>query len=338
MHTPTLLLHALKGTCALNCLAALHLAGPRPVTQRAVMDLTGFEDRAVRKGLHTLLALGLVTCTGERHHTAWQLAPAAEALSAPLASLLPNPQNAEARVLKEEEREKERKKELFNLADSAFEGAAGESAKNADSGGGRRTAQERALRQQFYAAFEAGEIYLQFRRGLADSLLTDDGAAWLRQTLGWICYAQRRLPHMKRGAVVYISLRDRLPCDPAYLPPPELAFEAALAWAARGGEAEPEPAGDGEPAAAARTPPRPETPTEALWHTVLERLSLELPPSVVAGHLCALRPVRLDERRCVLAAPTAQSRDWLTRRLGSVVARALGEATGRNITVEFVSD
>ena len=350
MHIPTLLLHALKGTCALNCLAALHLAGPRPVTQRAVMDLTGFEDRAVRKGLHTLLALGLVTCTGERHHTAWQLAPAAEALSAPLANLLPNPQNAEARVLKEEEREKEREKELFNLADSSFEGVQGESAKNADSGSGRQTAQARALRQQFYAAFEAGEIYLQFRRGLADSLLTDDGAAWLRQTLGWICYAQRRLPHIKRGAVVYISLRDRLPCDPAYLPPPGLAFEAALAWAARGGEAEPEPAdaeeaavaagaGAGETAGAAEAAPaEPDTPEWALWHKVLERLSLELPPSVVAAHLCALRPARLDERRCVLAAPTRQSRDWLTRRLAGVVARALGEETGKNITVEFVSD
>ena len=338
MHPSTLLLHALKGTCALNCLAALHLAGPDPVTQRAVTELTGFEERAVRKGLQTLLVLGLVTCTGDQHHTAWQLAPAAAGLSGPLAALLPNPQNADSRLIKEEE-EKEKEKETSILLDSSFEEVAGENAQNADAGGERARAAQQARRQQFYAAFEAAEIYLQFRRGLADSLLRDEGAAWLRQTLGWICYAQRRLPHVKRGAVVYISLRDRLPCDPAYLPPPELAFEAALAWAARGGEAEPEPAGDGEPeAAATRMPPRPETPAEALWHTVLERLSLELPPSVVAGHLCALRPVRLDERRCVLAAPTAQSRDWLTRRLGSVVARALGEATGRNITVEFVSD
>ena len=64
MNTPALLLHALKGTCALNCLAALHLAGPLPVTQRVIMDLTGFDDRAVSKGLNTLLVLDLATCTG----------------------------------------------------------------------------------------------------------------------------------------------------------------------------------------------------------------------------------------------------------------------------------
>jgi hypothetical protein len=96
------------------------------------------------------------------------------------------------------------------------------------------------LRSEFYVAFEAANIYLQFRRPLADTLLADDGPAWLRQTLGWICYAQRRLPHVKRGAVVYISLRDRLPCDPAYLPPPELPFDLALAWVVRGGEPEPD--------------------------------------------------------------------------------------------------
>src|SRR5262249_1334174 len=106
MHTSALLLHALKGTCALNCLAALHLAGPRPVPQRIVMALTGFDDRAVRKGLHTLLVLGLVPCTGDAHHTGWQLAEAALDLSMPLAPLLPIPQSAESvELLKEEERE-----------------------------------------------------------------------------------------------------------------------------------------------------------------------------------------------------------------------------------------
>jgi hypothetical protein len=85
MNSAILVMHALKETCALHCLVALHLAGPHPVTQRTVMTITGFDDGAVHRGLHKLLALGLVTCTGQRHHTAWRLAPAAAQLPLGLA-------------------------------------------------------------------------------------------------------------------------------------------------------------------------------------------------------------------------------------------------------------
>jgi hypothetical protein len=74
MNTAVMFMHALKETCALHCLLALQIAGPGPVTQKAVMAVTGFDDGAVSKGLQKLLALGLVTCSGEGYRTGWRLA------------------------------------------------------------------------------------------------------------------------------------------------------------------------------------------------------------------------------------------------------------------------
>ena len=125
MNASALLLLALKGTCALNCLAALHLAGPLPVTQRTIMDLTGFDDAAVSKGLNTLRVLGLVTCTGDKHRTAWQLSPAAQRLHLPLHPFLPIPDNLHSEVFKEEE---EKERVLFQNLDSYLSWSA-ESAK-----------------------------------------------------------------------------------------------------------------------------------------------------------------------------------------------------------------
>ena len=210
------------------------------------------------------------------------------------------------------------------------------------------------LRSQFYAAFEAASIYLQFRRPLADALLAaEDAPAELRQALGWLCYAERRLPHVKRGAVVYISLRDRLPCDPAYLPPAALPFEAALAWALRGGEAEPEPAEPDDEAddgrqtnetpgvGFAQTPGvmgRGASAEDDLWRAVIARLARELSPTVIDAQLRPARLLAVGPDRCLIAAPTPQSRDWLRTRLAAVLARALAELTGRALSVEIVVD
>src|SRR5438874_165924 len=117
MNPSALLLLALKGTCALNCLAALHLAGPLPVTQRTVMDLTGFDDAAVSKGLATLRVLGLVTCTGDTKRTGWQLSPAARNLPLPLDPLLVSPDNVDSGALKEEE-EKEKERVIVDVLES----------------------------------------------------------------------------------------------------------------------------------------------------------------------------------------------------------------------------
>ena len=424
MNTPALLLHALKGTCALNCLAALHLAGPLPVTQRVIMDLTGFDDRAVSKGLNTLLVLDLATCTGGRHRTSWQLAPAAQRLPLPLHPFLSSRLNVDSQALLKEEEDKERQisdtldsSTLVQASNPAFAESAptlhpaptksfvptlarasappllssdrkspqepasthltcpttgaGETLESPAPGHSRglsprplRTARGVSggvgLRSEFYAAFEAANVYLQFRRPLADALIAgDDGPAWLRQTLGWLCYAQRRLPHVKQGAVVYISLRDRLPCDPAYLPPPELPFDLALAWALRGGEAEPEAVADtndendindinddndDKNKNAHRTLRAPEAqrvlpgPEEPLWRAVIERLARELPAAVIDSQLRPARLVSLDGDRCRIAAPTPQSRDWLQTRLAGVLARAVCELTGRVLAIEVVVD
>jgi hypothetical protein len=204
---------------------------------------------------------------------------------------------------------------------------------------------EKLLRQELYAVFEAASIYLQFRRPLADALLAEDGPAWRSQALGWLCYSQRRLPHVQRGAVVYISLRDRLPCDSAYLPPPELLFEAALAWALRAGEPEPPEPDDADDADDANDTDQTfrvsETlkvsgsPEDQLWRAVLDRLSRELPRGVLDSQLRPARLVSLDPQRCVILAPSPQSRDWLATRLVGVLERALREVTGQEMTVEI---
>jgi len=375
MNPSTTFLRALKGTCALNCLAALHLAGPLPVTQRTVMDLTGFDDAAVSKGLATLRVLGLATCTGDSHRTAWQLAPTAHHLPLLLDPILPSPDYLDSEgPIKEEEKELSTD-ETNSTLNSSFvleapnpekleSGAAGLAANDdltpspepdgsphktlnaarpwgEGSANARRRA-ERALRAQFYAAFEAASIYLQFRRPLADTLLAaEDGPLWLRQTLGWLCYAERRLPHVQRGAVVYISLRDRLPCDPAYMPPPELPFEAALAWAMRGGEIEPEPdeLDDDEDETTEQTPGvSGASPERELWQALIARLSRELSPAVIDSQLRPARLLALGPERALIGVPSTQSRDWLRTRLAAVLARALAELTGRALAVEIVVD
>ena len=359
MNPSALLLLALKGTCALNCLAALHLAGPLPVTQRVIMDLTGFDDAAVSKGLATLRVLGLAICTGDRRRTAWQLAPAALGLPLPLGPLVSSPDILDSASLKEEEKEQERINthafdSLFLLAapnprhpesdalpaDAPADRPPDDLDSPAQPGTAPATAppaHQKALRAQLYAAFEAAGIYLQFRRPLADALLREDGPAGLRQTLGWLCYAQRRLPHVQRGAVVYISLRDGLPCDSAYLPPPALPFEAALAWALRGGEDEPDEAGeDADDDQALMVAEVPASPEDDLWRALIARLAGELSPAVIDAQLRPARLLSLGAERCLIGAPTPQSRDWLRTRLAAVLARALSELTGRALAVEIV--
>ncbi len=115
MNPSILLLRALKGTCALNCLAALHLAGPLPVSQRTIMDLTGYDDGAVNRGLHTLLVLGLATSTGRDRHTAWQLAPAATRLPPPFNLFLASPENRESDPFFKEEEEEQEERNITSL-------------------------------------------------------------------------------------------------------------------------------------------------------------------------------------------------------------------------------
>src|SRR5262249_11925947 len=160
---------------------ALHLAGPLPVTQRVVMDLTGYDDGAVRKGLSTLLTLGLVVCSGDRHRTAWQLAPAAAARPPPLGALLASPQKGEFGGGKEKEKEKEREEER-NESGSDTSSILESEAGKAGIGEGARVvapvvvrppaargwpaeAEEPAgpmaqRRAQLYATFEAANVYL----------------------------------------------------------------------------------------------------------------------------------------------------------------------------------
>ena len=148
---------------------------------------------------------------------------------------------------------------------------------------------------------------------------------------------------MQRGAVVYISLRDRLPCDGACLPAPDLPFAEALAWAARGGaaedSAEPEDPAEteaaGEPEAPAATPP---SPAERLWQAALQRLRLELPRAVLDGYLAEARLASVAGDHCLIAAATPQARDWLRARLTTALTRALSEAAGRPVRVEVTVD
>jgi hypothetical protein len=78
-----------------------------------------------------------------------------------------------------------------------------------------------------------------------------------------------------------------------------------------------------------------DSPADDLWHAVIERLARELPAAVIDSQLRPARLVSLNGDRCLIAAPTPQSRDWLASRLTLVLARALSQLTGRDIRVEI---
>jgi hypothetical protein len=332
-----LFMHAMHDTCALHCLLALHIAGPLPVTQQVIMDITCFDDAAVRKGLGKLLALGLVTCTGQKHRTAWELSPAVRALPLPFqwpASIPANVESVDTPVIEPGSQIIDMDSDIHaDPRPAAPDEGEPEPGDSPRAPAAEPAPADAALRAQFYAAFEEAGIWLQLRRPLADALLAEDGPRWLAHTLGWLCYAARRLPHMQRGAVVYISLRDRLPCDSAYQPPPDLPFADALAWAARGGEAEepPLPELPDEPG----PPPTPPTPGEQVWQAALAQLRRELPRGSLNGYLAEARLVSLSADRCVLAASPPACR-WLRSRLSTALARAVSEAAGRAMAVELV--
>ncbi len=359
MNTTVMVMHALKETCALHCLVALHLAGPGPVTQQTVMALTGFEDSAVHRGLHKLRALGLATCTGQRHHTGWQLAPAAAELklglppplppqavpparpplpappdsapaepvpTAPAASApgpsaaapaqreseTPTPQRAiparresiasavstpiparqestspaaQQNPIRREsiasavstpiparqestspaaQQNPIRRESIASAASTPIPArqestspaarhpiparresisAAStpnpvqrESAPERESGESLILKDQKLHQSQLHQIFHHAKIWPGGRAQLARALAQEGGPHWVGQALGWLCYAVQCLPAMNTGAVLFSALRDRLEIAPEFLPPPDLPFAAALAWAARGGE------------------------------------------------------------------------------------------------------
>jgi hypothetical protein len=203
------------------------------------------------------------------------------------------------------------------------------------------------LRQQFLTAFYRAGIYVWCRRRLADQLLAEDGPRWLRVTLGWICYAVREAGYGPKGGLIYAHLRDGLLCDPEYLPPPEMAFEAALEWALRGGldEPEPWPASDG-PAGndtdddAASGPPGAQldgageaggqaaAPEHALWQAALAQLKAQLPPNA-RRQLRGTRLLPSEDGAWTVWVPAAHSRDWLANRLTAATERVLRGLAGR---------
>ena len=193
------------------------------------------------------------------------------------------------------------------------------------------------LRTELYAAFEAANVWLQFRKKLADKFLDGDAAGGLRETLGWICHSARTEPQRLMGALVYIALRDGLPCPPEYLPPPELPFASALAWALHGGAAD-EPAADPE-GAADEAPPEPafgrDAAQNALWQAACARLTLEVRPALLAPWLRGTRLRAGPEGECQVVAPTPQARDWLANRLAHRLERILAELSGGPVRVAF---
>jgi hypothetical protein len=85
----TALLMACSNSQALNCLVALLLLGPLPVTTGQVQRKANIrDDEAARRGLVILYELGLASYTGpDRYRTNWRLTPAARRLAMDLLSL-----------------------------------------------------------------------------------------------------------------------------------------------------------------------------------------------------------------------------------------------------------
>lgn len=78
---------------------------------------------------------------------------------------------------------------------------------------------------------------------------------------------------------------------------------------------------------------------EQVWRAALGLLELEMTRATFNTHLSPARLVAYDDGVFTVAVPSEYSRQWLERRLATVVLRALRQLTGRKeISVRFVTE
>jgi hypothetical protein len=205
---------------------------------------------------------------------------------------------------------------------------------------------QQRLEACYHAALLRGQVYRQLVPPLARTLAAD-GPDYLPHLLAHIAYshsAQFRADGQQHpGAYVKLAVQEHALGDPACLPPAGLGFEAALAWALRGGQAEaadpePEPEAAPEPvsplAEPIPTPAGPQSPHD-IWQAALGRLQLELNKGVFDTWV---RPATVlsyapEPETFELGVPHIYARDFLELRLRDQVRRALGEVVGRAVKV-----
>jgi hypothetical protein len=182
-------------------------------------------------------------------------------------------------------------------------------------------------------ALSACGVYFQIRPRLAYELVAQDGRVWLRHVLGWLAYAREAGAdtESRLGATIYPVLRERQMVPDRYLPPPQLSFAQALAWAQSRGVPAPDP-GPPPPAeqlpAPEPDPPRPESSEDQLWSAVLARLRPQVTTEVFTGRLMQARLARSPTGGWLVLAPSVYAADWLRLRLHITLTRELSAVLG----------
>ena len=358
----------MKDTYALHCFVALAIAGPLPVTQKQVGELTGIrDDEAISVSLRKLETLGLAVCTGSRHKTGWALtANAPQSLPLPLNLLseapAPTPVKPESDLsglalppaptpVKPESDLPGKQISMGTPVKPGSEIPESESFNKLNNDSrihhAEKQKQDPELERQLYQALDAANVYHQLRQTMvAHFLADDDPRRWLRSLLGWICFAIRDGASSRNkksiGQRVYpmLTLRDghrpeHSPDD--CLPPENLPFGEALAWALAGGPAasDPEAAPELEFEAEPALPMRILTPAEQIWTSSIQRFRVELGEPFFRNWLSDAIPVSYEVDVLTVGVRNQQARDYLSRVAVEKLQRALFKMTSRNITVKL---
>ena len=373
------LLSDLKGA-QLSIVVALwmaHTRGQSSLSNKELAFETGYHDsQTVAEALRRLSQRGLVVCLGHpAHRNEWALTaacrqmflpagpaaiesqenpnslPASEPLALPARGETPENPDSLARARLDSERDsRESGKSQLSPPESESVKLINDSG-DSESGAGAlfgpawlarvQQFQASCLEQKYLQALRAGKVYRQLCAPLAKQLAAE-GPAYLSHLLGFVAYAHSPdCDQAKPGAVVYPAARARAQCEAQYLPPPNLDFELALAWALRGArEEEPTPVESLEPEASSEAGsgglPHEPTAAERAWTAALAQLGRELSREIYTTWLLGVTVVSADEATFRLGVCHAYARAWLETRLKPTIKRALGGVVGHAIEVEFV--
>lgn len=369
MHPLAVFLQTCNKDVRLSCFWALICLGPLPVRQGKIAKFLNLDRRTVNEGLLGLQTLMLVICRGGAHQTDWQLSPAGLKLAACFGQVvaeLPDPEAGEQAALpmyKKRTSEPMYKNSTSGVIESTMykkrtlEPVESESDNNINSDSITSAPEKNSdaeTMRRFGVVLKQGGVFPNVATGLLDELI--ERPDYLPHLLGHLAIvksgkAKDELGY--RSGAVYLRdcIQAHSPAD--LLPPADLDFEQALAWAINGGvtqaeliqraaaEAEREAAleeaererNEQKRAEAARaaTPP---TELEKIWLPALAQLQMEMPRSTFDTWVRETQLLSVDNSNnpavYTIGAPNAYAKDWLENRLTSSVRRTLSNVLGIN--------
>lgn len=349
---------------------------------KRIEALVGSSPATTKKGIDVLVEAGYIHCTGTRGQggkpsyilaaTAPVLFPLSpEALEAPddaqrSAKILERsveavPQRSKKIAERSPQNGQRSKKflERYELRDSEL---SINDLKSTDSDSDGEPAPDPELEKRYKRLLAIGGVFPNVARPLA-ARLAADGAGFLSDLLGHLAYHYAAKISQQIGVYISDAAKHRDPAPDGYLPPADLPFDDAIAWAKNGGRTEAQVAAQREADLAARaaesepvgvsvgvplvgtpepsTPPKTEDPRATLWRAVQTRLKAEMSPGAYNTHVRDARLARADWPVFVVAVPLEPSADWLRVQLAKSIKRHLAAVVERDpayLDLTFTAD